>query len=483
MIVVISCFFSIKFDFKFAMYVEQLYTNCLAQATYYVESEGEAIIIDPLRDVDAYIEKAKGRNATIKYIFETHFHADFVSGHIDLSKKTGAPIVFGPGAKTGFPIHEAKDGEIIKVGKVTFEVLHTPGHTPESSCYLLKDEKGIPHSIFTGDTVFVGDVGRPDLLDGIMTKEELAGMMYNSLNTKIKNLADDITVYPAHGPGSACGKSIGKETYSTIGEQKKLNYALQDMDKDTFIKVLTDGIQPAPAYFFADATMNKNGYSSAEDVIKKGLKALTVDEFETAMAEEGVRIVDCRSALEFEMGFIPKSIQIGLDGQFAIWAATLLDIKKPVLIVCDEGKAEETATRLARTGFENLRGYLKGGFESWAKAKKPVDMIISIDAEEFEIDYKHSTIAILDVRKPSEYETEHVKNARLLTLQDLEKNLHHLPKDVDYYVHCAAGYRSIIATSILKANGYARVRNVYGGMGKIKETTIPLETGKVVVTA
>lgn len=460
------------------MHVEQLYTNCLAQATYYIESEGEAVIIDPLRDVDAYIEKAQQRGATIKYIFETHFHADFVSGHIDLAKKTGAPIVYGPTAKTGFPIHEAKDGEKIKLGKITFEVLHTPGHTPESSCYLLYDEKGNAHSIFTGDTLFVGDVGRPDLLDGVMTKEELAGMMYDSLNNKLKPLPDSLTVYPAHGPGSACGKNIGKETYTTLGEQKKLNYALQDMDKNAFIKVLTDGLAPAPAYFFTDATMNKAGYVSFDDVVAKAQNPMAAKDFE-AQAAKGALIIDSRQPDDFEKGFIPNSINIGLNGQFAIWAATLIDVKTPILLVCDAGKEDEAITRLARTGFENIVGYLKGGLATWKKAKRPLDMIISVEPDELEMDYKHGQITVLDVRKEGEYNDGHIKDAQWISLQDLEKNLGTLNKDTDYYIHCAGGYRSMVAASILKKHGYQRVRNVYGGFGKIKETGIPQEPKKV----
>lgn len=461
------------------MFVEQLYTNCLAQAAYYIESEGEAVIIDPLRDVEDYIAKAKERNATIKYILETHFHADFVSGHVDLAQKTGATIVFGPTAKTGFPIHEAKDGEKIKVGKVTIEVLHTPGHTPESSCFLLYDENGVANSIFTGDTLFVGDVGRPDLLDGIMTQEELAGMMYNSLNAKIKTLPDDLVVYPAHGPGSACGKNIGKETFSTLGEQKKLNYALQDMDKDTFIKTLTDGIAPAPAYFFADAKMNKAGYTSVDAVIEKANTQLGIDAFENATAN-GITIIDTRKPADFEMGYIPQAVNVGLDGQFAIWAATLIDIKTPVMLVCDEGSESQAITRLARTGFEDIRGYLKGGFDAWKNANKPVDMVISVEPEELAMDYKHSKIKVLDVRKPGEYADGHVQDAEWVPLQDLEKNLNKLSKTEDYYIHCAGGYRSMIAASILKKNGYDRVRNVYGGFGKIKETDIPIENKQAV---
>jgi hydroxyacylglutathione hydrolase len=459
------------------MYIEQLYTNCLAQATYYVESDGEAVIIDPLRDVDAYIEKAKLRKAKIKYILETHFHADFVSGHIDLAKKTGATIVFGPTAKTDFAKHEARDGEKLTVGKITIEVLHTPGHTPESSCYLLYDEAGLPHSIFTGDTLFVGDVGRPDLLDGVMTKEELAEMMYNSLNNKLKPLPDALIVYPAHGPGSACGKNIGKETFSTLGEQKKLNYALQDMDKATFIKTLTDAIPPAPAYFFADAKMNKAGYISIDDVIANGLKALTIDDFEKETENDAV-IIDCRLPIDFEMGFVPTSVNVGLDGQFAIWAATVVDIKQSVLLVCPQGKENEAVTRLARTGFENIKGYLKGGFEAWQKAGKPIDLIISVEPEELEMDYKHSTIQVLDVRKESEFEDAHVQNAQWCTLQNLEKNINSLSKNTDYYIHCAGGYRSMIAASLLKKHGFTRVRNVYGGFSKIKETSIPLQVKK-----
>jgi glyoxylase-like metal-dependent hydrolase (beta-lactamase superfamily II)/rhodanese-related sulfurtransferase len=458
------------------MYVEQLYTNCLAQATYYIESEGEAVVIDPLRDTSDYIAKAKERGATIKYILETHFHADFVSGHIDLAKQTGAIIVFGPTAKTGFPIHEAKDGEKLKVGKVTIEVMHTPGHTPESSCFLLYDEKGLPHSIFTGDTLFVGDVGRPDLLDGVMTKEELASMMYDSLNNKLKPLPDELIVYPAHGPGSACGKNIGQETTTTIGEQKRNNYAMQDMDKDTFIKILTDAIPPAPAYFFKDAKMNKAGYSSYEDVEAKGNTALTLKEFEKE-AEEAL-IIDCRDGIDFEKGFIPNSINVGLDGQFAIWAATVADITKPIVLVCTAGTEEEAITRLTRTGFQDIRGYLKGGFATWKKGKRPIDILISVEPDELEMDYKHGKIQVLDVRKASEFADSHIKNAQWLTLQELESKIDTLDKNTDYYIHCAGGYRSVIASSIMKKHGFNRVRNVYGGFNKIKETKIPLVNKK-----
>ncbi len=458
------------------MYVEQLYTNCLAQATYYIESEGEAVVIDPLRDTSDYIAKAKERGATIKYILETHFHADFVSGHIDLAKQTGATIVFGPTAKTGFPIHEAKDGEKLKVGKVTIEVMHTPGHTPESSCFLLYDEKGLPHSIFTGDTLFVGDVGRPDLLDGVMTKEELAGMMYDSLNNKLKPLPDELIVYPAHGPGSACGKNIGQETFTTIGAQKELNYAMQDMDKDTFIKVLTDAIPPAPAYFFKDAKMNKAGYNSFEDVEAKGKTALTLKEFEKE-AEETL-IIDCRDGIDFETGFIPNSVNVGLDGQFAIWAATIADIAKPIVLVCKAGTEEEAVTRLTRTGFQDIRGYLKGGFATWKKGKRPIDILISVEPDELEMDYKHGKIQVLDVRKASEFKDSHIKDAQWLTLQELESKIDTLDKNTDYYIHCAGGYRSVIASSIMKKHGFTRVRNVYGGFDKIKETKIPLVNKK-----
>lgn len=454
------------------MLVEQLYTKCLAQAAYYVESDGEAAIIDPLRDTDAYVLKAQERGVKIKYILETHFHADFVSGHLDLAAKTGAQIVYGPGAGTEYSKYEAKDGEVLKLGKITLEVLHTPGHTPESSCYLLKDEDGKDYCLFSGDTLFVGDVGRPDLLDGKMTKEELASMMYDSLNNKIKPLADEILLYPAHGPGSSCGKNLGPETHSTIGAQRASNYAMQEMSREEFIAQVTDGITAPPKYFFEDARLNKAGYLSLEEVIKKSNKALGLEDFAAKM-QDGVQVMDVRIPDEFEMGFIPGSMNVGLNGQYAIWAGTLLNVHEPLLLVCPEGSEEEAVTRLARVGFDNILGYLHGGFESWKAAGKQVDMVISITPEELALDYKHSDIEVLDVRKPSEWDTCHLKDATFGSLQDLESTMNELDKNKTWYVHCAGGYRSMIAASMLKAKGFANIKNVYGGWSKIKELDLP----------
>ncbi|MFN3939583.1 MAG: MBL fold metallo-hydrolase, partial [Chitinophagales bacterium] len=363
------------------MYIEQMYTNCLAEAAYYIESNGEAAVIDPLRETDPYIEKAKSRGAKIKYVFETHFHADFVSGHIDLARKTGATIVYGPKAATEYSVYNAADGEEFKLGAITFKVLHTPGHTLESSCFLLSDANGKQHAIFTGDTLFVGDVGRPDLLDGFMSKEELASMMYDSLNKKIKPLADDVIVYPAHGPGSACGKSLGKETFSTIGIQKKTNYALQPMSREEFIAQVTEGLSAPPAYFFKDAAINKNGYAAIDDVMQQNTKMLSVAEFENARTED-VIILDTRVASEFEKGFIPGSINIGLDGMFAVWVGSLIDIHKPLLIVAQPGKEHESVLRLARVGYEHVTGVLQGGIDAWVNAGKPVEQVRSIQADE-----------------------------------------------------------------------------------------------------
>lgn len=452
------------------MHIQQLYTTCLAQAAYYIESNGEAAIIDPLRDYDAYITLACERGATIKYIFETHFHADFVSGHIDLAKKTGATIVYGPTTQTAYDVHVANDGETLPLGNISLKVLHTPGHTPESSCYLLSDENGKDICVFTGDTLFVGDVGRPDLLDGIMTKEELAGMMYDSLRNKLMRLADDVTVYPAHGAGSACGKNIGKETFSTIGEQKANNYALQPMTRELFVKTLTDGIQPAPAYFFKDAKLNKQGYASFDEVKQNALKPLTVAELENE-TKNGATIIDTRIPDVFELGFIPKSLNFGLNGQYAIWAATLLDISQPVVLVAEPGKEQESIERLTRVGFDHIKGFLKGGFEAWVDADKRYDMIISIDDEEFELDAAHTDVSVLDVRKPGEFNELHVEQATHLSLDGITKNFTELDPEKEYLVHCAGGYRSMIAASYLKSKGFKNVKNVLGGFGKIKERT------------
>ncbi|HET8962561.1 MAG TPA: MBL fold metallo-hydrolase, partial [Chitinophagales bacterium] len=409
------------------MYIEQMYTNCLAAAAYYIESNGEAAVIDPLRETDPYIEKAKSRGAKIKYVFETHFHADFVSGHIDLARKTGATIVYGPEAATEYSVYNAKDGEEFKLGAITFKVLHTPGHTLESSCYLLSNENGKHHSIFTGDTLFVGDVGRPDLLDGYMTKEELANMMYDSLNNKIKVLADDVIMYPAHGPGSACGKSMGKETYSTIGIQKKTNYALQPMSREDFIIKVTDGLSAPPAYFFKDAAINKKGYEAIDDVMQRNTSLLSVTEFEKAINH--TTILDTRVASEFEKGFIPGSINIGLDGMFAVWVGSLVDIHKPILLVTTPGKEEESILRLARVGYEHVEGVLSGGIESWIKAGKTIDKIRSIEADEVKNYYNKPGYKILDARKPGEYETSHIDGAINIELNQIENKMGELDSD------------------------------------------------------
>lgn len=451
-----------------------MYTNCLAEAAYYIESEGEAAIIDPIRETTPYTEKINANNVKLKYVFETHFHADFVSGHIDLAKQTGAKIIFGPLAETNYTIHSAKDGDVFSVGKIKIKTLHTPGHTPESTCYLLLDEKGKEHCIFTGDTLFVGDVGRPDLLDGKMTKEELAGMMYDSLNAKIKTLANEVIVYPAHGPGSSCGKNIGKETWSTIGEQKKTNYALKQMSKNEFIKAVTEGLNAPPPYFFKDAMINKNGYDNIDEVMLRNRKALSIDEFKKEIANNAL-ILDTRIPDNFEKGFIKGAMNIGLNGQYAIWLGTLVDINHPLVIVADEGKEHESILRAARVGYENIKGFFKGGIASWTKAGLPLETIQSITAQEFADKVNAGKQNVLDVRKVSEYENGHVKGAQLLELSSLSKNLQQIDKSKTYLVHCAGGHRSMIAASIMKANGFTHLLNVRGGWGKIKETNAPLE--------
>lgn len=457
------------------MHIEQLYTNCLAQACYFVESAGEVAIIDPIRDTDDYLKLAEERGVKIKYILETHFHADFVSGHLDLAQKTGAKIIYGPEANTSYEVHNAKDGEVLKLGDISLEVLHTPGHTPESTCYLLKDEKGKDYCLFSGDTLFVGDVGRPDLLDGVLTKEELASRMYDSLNNKIKPLADDVILYPGHGPGSSCGKSLGPEKHSTIGAQKESNYALQEMSREEFIQQVTDGISAPPAYFFADAKLNKGGYKSLEEIIIDSNKALSLEDFENKR-KEGIRIIDVRIPDDFELGFIPKSINIGLNGQFAIWAGTLLPIHEPFLLVAPEGKEEETITRLARVGFDHIQGFLKGGFDVWKNSGNRFDMVISIEPEELALDIKHSDAHVLDVRKPSEWDAAHLATAHHASLQELESKLPLMDKTTTYYVHCAGGYRSMIAASMMKASGFHNVKNVYNGWSKIKDLDLPQVT-------
>ncbi len=453
------------------MFIKQLYTGCLSEAAYYIESEGEAAIIDPLRDIDEYIALAKERNAGIKYIFETHFHADFVSGHLDLSKQTGAPIIYGPGAKTDFKVHNSKDGEIFKLGKISFEVLHTPGHTLESACYLLKDKNDKAHALFTGDTLFVGDVGRPDLSSGNMSSEELAGIMYDTIQNKILPLADDVIVYPAHGAGSSCGKNLGPNTFSTIGEERQTNYALQPQTKEEFIKVVTEGLAQAPKYFAINAKINMQGYDSIEEVKQKGLTPLSLDAFKKLINED-VLILDTRHADKFTESFIPGSIFIGLEGRFAEWAGALLPFDKPMILVTEPGMEVETVIRLSRVGFDKMLGFLQGSFEAWSSAGEKVDMIINIEADELSMDIPHDpNLVVVDVRRETEYADGHVKDAQNIPLNEMTDvaTIAGFEDNQNLYVHCAGGYRSVIASSILKRQGVHNLRNVLGGWGKIKE--------------
>ena len=456
------------------MVIEQIYTGCLAQGAYYVESNGEVAIIDPLREVSPYMERAEKDNAKIKYIFETHFHADFVSGHLTLSKKTGGIIVFGPNAKTKFDSHIAFDGEVFKVGDITITAIHTPGHTMESTTYLLKDKNGKDIAIFTGDTLFLGDVGRPDLAQkSNMSQEDLAATLFDSLRTKIMPLADDITVYPAHGAGSACGKNLSKETVGTLGDQKQHNYALrQDMTKEEFIKEVTDGLLPPPAYFPLNVALNKEGYKSIDEVIKTGAKALSVNNFELVANETDAVIIDVRHQFEFVKGFIPQSIFIGLGGTFAPWVGSLIkDIHQPILLVVPDNMEKETITRLSRVGFDNVLGYLSGGFEAWKTSGKEIDTLPSVPANVLEQQIDKDAF-VFDVRRPGEYEAEHIENVPSTPLDFLNDHISEFPTNKDFYVHCAGGYRSVIAASILKARGYSKVIDVAGGYGAIKKTNI-----------
>ena len=456
------------------MKIEQIYTGCLAQGAYYIESEGEVAIIDPLREVQPYIDKAVSNNAKIKYIFETHFHADFVSGHVTLSEKTGAPIVFGPSAMPSFKAHIAADGEVFKLGKITITTLHTPGHTMESACYLLKDESGKEYALFSGDTLFLGDVGRPDLAQKAahMTQEELAGILFDSLRTKIMPLADDVIVYPAHGAGSACGKNLSKETVGSIGNQKETNYALRaDMTREEFIKEVTDGLLPPPAYFPMNVKMNKEGYENVETIIAEA-KPFDPKTFELIANETEALILDVRHQDEFAKGHIPKSIFIGIDGGFAPWVgALILDNKQPILLVTAEGRENETIMRLARVGYDNTIGYLKDGFDSWKKAGLEYDTISSVSAEALKKKIEEKAI-VFDVRKPGEYTAEHVLDVPSTPLDFLNEHLAEFPKEASFYLHCAGGYRSMIAASILKARGFHNVIDVYGGFDAIKKTGI-----------
>ena len=455
------------------MFVEQLYTSCLSEAAYYIDSEGEAAIIDPLRDIEEYLHLAEKRNAKIKYIFETHFHADFVSGHLDLAAATGATIIYGPGTITNLPVHISNDGEKFSLGKLQIEVLHTPGHTLESSCYLLKDEQGKDYSIFTGDTLFVGDVGRPDLAQKAneITKEDLAGMLYDSLQTKIIPLSNDIILYPGHGAGSSCGKNLGTETFSTLGEQKIGNYALQQPDKASFIKAVTEGLQAPPAYFPINALINKEGYKNINTVLDKGLHALTIEEFKFKMKEDKTFILDTRISTVFTEGFIPNSISIGLEGRFAEWAGNLLPFDQSILLVTEPGKEKESIIRLARVGYEKFEGYLEGGYTAWVEAGEKYDMIVDVEADELAMDIPFDpNLVVIDVRKETEYADGHVSVAINIPLNDLidPASMANLEDTHNMYVHCAGGYRSVIALSLLKRQGFHNLRNVIGGFQQIK---------------
>ncbi|HTN19904.1 MAG TPA: MBL fold metallo-hydrolase [Pelobium sp.] len=453
------------------MKIEQIYTGCLATATYYIESKGEAAIIDPLREVSPYIEKAERNNAKIKYVFETHFHADFVSGHVDLAQKTGAKIIYGPTASTGFDAHIAKDDEEFKIGDITIKALHTPGHTLESTTYLCLDENGKPYCIFTGDTLFIGDVGRPDLAQksADTTPEAMASNLYDSLRKKIMPLPDDVIVYPAHGAGSACGKNMGRDTFDTLGNQKATNYALSNISKADFIKELTTGILPPPQYFPKNAKMNKEGIETIDEVYNRGLKALAPNDFEITANQTGALILDVRLPEVFAEGFIPNSISIGLDGAFAPWVGALItDLNQPILLVVDEGREEEAVKRLARVGYDYTIGYLKGGIAAWKNAGKEIDTIETIDAEELKQKNENEKLQVLDVRKPSEYELDHLESALNRPLDFINEWTNEFNKKEPYYLHCAGGYRSIISSSILKARGYEKVININGGFNALK---------------
>lgn len=461
------------------MKVEQIYTGCLAQGAYYIESNGEVAIIDPLRETAPYVKKLKDEGGKLKYIFETHFHADFVSGHVDLGKETGAKIIYGPTASTGYDSYTAQDNEEFKIGDLTIKALHTPGHTLESTTYLLLDEKGKEYAIFSGDTLFIGDVGRPDLaIKSTVSKEDLAGMLFDSLRNKIMPLPNHVIVYPAHGAGSACGKNMSKETWDTLGNQKQVNYALRaDMGKEEFIKEVTIGILPPPYYFAKNAMLNKSGYENVEVVMDRGTHAHPPEEFEALVEAEGALVLDARKSDDFEKGFVPRSINIGLNGDFAPWVGNLItDIKHPILLVVDEGKEEETVKRLARVGYDNTIGYLKGGIAAWKATGKEVDTVTTISAEEFAKVSKQKKIHIVDVRKPSEWEAEHLSDAVSHPLNFIAENWDDYEKDKTNYIHCAGGYRSMIAASIMKSKGYHNVINVAGGFKAIAETDMSKTT-------
>ena len=460
------------------MYVEQLYTGCLAEAAYYIESNGEAAIIDPLRETEPYLKLAQSRNAVIKYVFETHFHADFVSGHIDLARQTGAKLIFGPTAKPGYASYVAEDGERFQLGDVEIKVLHTPGHTMESSTFLLFDESGKEHAIFTGDTLFIGDVGRPDLaVKSDLSKEDLAGILYDSLYSKIMPLPDDVIVYPGHGAGSACGKNMSKETVSTVGVQRKTNYALQPMTKEQFVIAVTEGQETPPAYFPENARINRQGYTAIDEVMRRNLRPLSLLEFENAITD-GAKILDTRQPADYESGSIRYSLNIGLDGQYAVWVGTLLDINQPLVLVTEPGTEEESVLRLARVGYENVVGYLEGGIKTWKNSGKAIQKVQSINTEDM-LDYINRGYQVLDVRRSTEAETMHFEGAINITLLELPASLHTLDPDTPYVVHCAGGYRSMIAASILHANGFNKIVNLAGGFDELKKLEgMPIIVGK-----
>ena len=453
------------------MFIKQLYTGCLSEAAYYVESEGEAAIIDPLRDIDVYLQLAKERKAKIKYIFETHFHADFVSGHLDLAKTTGAPIIYGPHTETNFPIHKAEDGELFYLGDSTITVLHTPGHTIESSCYLVRTPDGSPPALFTGDTLFVGDVGRPDLSSGSLSREELAGMLYDSLQSRILPLPDEVIVYPAHGPGSSCGKNLGPNTFSTLKEEKESNYALKAQSKEDFVRVVTDGLDAPPSYFSVNARINKEGYDSLEEVLDNGLRSLDLASFKKWMEEDAI-LLDTRPSVVFVAGFIPGAISIGLDGRFAEWAGSLLPFDKPIILVTAPGEEKESVIRLARVGFDKMKGFLEGGLSAWHTAGEPIDMIIDVLADELAMDIPFDeNLVVLDVRRETEFADGHVKDAVNIPLHELADpgTMVNLDEPFNVYIHCGGGYRSVIAASLLKRQGIHNIRNISGGWKTIKD--------------
>lgn len=467
------------------MFIQQLYTGCLSEAAYYIESEGRAAIIDPIRDTEQYIRLAADRQASIQYIFETHFHADFVSGHIDLGDQTGAPIVYGPGNNAAFPVITAADGQFFDLGKIRIQAVHTPGHTMESVCYVLWDESGKVHAVFTGDTLFVGDVGRPDLAQKgeTLTVTDLAGKLFDSLHDKILNLPDDTILYPGHGAGSSCGKNIGAEKSSTIANEKLYNYALRAADKDEFIRAVTEGLNVPPVYFPVNATINKTGYQALDTLLQKALQPLSVAEFEKKSQEENTVIIDTRDENSFTQSFIPGAVFIGLNGRFAEWAGQLVPFDHNILLVTAPGQEQEAVTRLARVGFEKIVGYLDGGFAAWQQAGKPIDLIVNVGADEVAMDYKFDNeIIIVDVRKEAEYDSEHIKNAvniPLETLTDPAASLSDVEDNFNMYLHCAGGYRSVVAASLMKREGFHNLHNILGGYNSLREIdSLPKERTK-----